>query len=226
MTLINGENYKVRTREVNGQEQQIFYKKGQAFIKDESGELVPLRKSDDGLFKKASYETAEYQYNERVQDANKRNSQNPSGNLGNTHPCTNTAVNKRGTFKTENGGTVSGVIKQMAGSLEDSSSYNVLVNERKTAQGTRTQTFAFNEDSTVYPLETVHVQEGTGKILSQDTYDWAAKPVTRTTKRINKEGGYTVQTYQLSEITKEFKLISTETVANEEGEQTQSAFGI
>ena len=52
MTLINGENYKVRTREVNGQEQQIFYKKGQAFIKDESGELVPLRKSDDGLFKK------------------------------------------------------------------------------------------------------------------------------------------------------------------------------
>ena len=52
---INGVNYTVRERLVNGKSQTIYYNDGKAYIKALGGELQPLVKIKDSIFSKAEY---------------------------------------------------------------------------------------------------------------------------------------------------------------------------
>lgn len=52
---INGVNYTVRERLVNGKSQTIYYNDGKAYIKGSGGELQPLVKTKDSIFSKAEY---------------------------------------------------------------------------------------------------------------------------------------------------------------------------
>lgn len=197
MVNINGENYKIRTREVNGQKQQVFYKDGNAYIKNANGSLELLRKSDDGIFKKASYETADYQYEQRTTQVQKLNEKASEGDLPpNIHYTSKLAIGKTGTFAKELGGSVTGKIIADAGNVEDSQIEPLLIEER-TIRGnrqnaTKTCTYAFNygetnADTSVYPLEENTVLDD-GTVISKVTYDWSAKPATKTEiKTINGE---------------------------------------
>lgn len=72
---INGQSYKVRERKVDNKKQEVLMKNGEAYIKNDAGELVKLHKNYDGsIFKKGSFITDET-YNKRMDNfADKLNS--------------------------------------------------------------------------------------------------------------------------------------------------------
>lgn len=57
---INGQKYQVRSREVDGRKEQIYYRDGEAFMKNGDGKLEKLIKCTDGIFEKATYRTQAY----------------------------------------------------------------------------------------------------------------------------------------------------------------------
>ena len=190
MVQINGESYKVRTRDVNGQEQQIYYKNGKAYVKDEDGNLQLLRKSSDGIFKKATYETAEYAYEQMLKEVQTKNSESITGVLPpDVHYSSELALGKTATFKQQYyNSSVTGKIVLKEGDINSPLAEPVLVNEKEGRYNnrsyTKTSTYGFNyaqnnSDATVRPLEeTVVLDDGT--VLSKTVYDWTAEPATKT----------------------------------------------
>ncbi len=148
---IGGQTYKVRQREVDGKKQEIYYRDGEAFIKDASGNLAKLNKSSDAIFKKASYNTQEYTQNSKENYANYLNSRSSDedrptlqGSVdANTFVYSSDLVGYKGKFNLPNGSGVNGIIVR-----DKDTNQNRILAERNNPNGTSVSAlYAMNEET-------------------------------------------------------------------------------
>ncbi len=159
MTSINigGESYKVRQREVDGKKQEIYYRDGQAYIKDASGKLETLNKLDDGIFKKASYTTQKFEAAVNKNHADSLNSKYTDENRpeltgsisDGTFLYDDAIVGYKGCFSLGNGDSVNGVIFR-----DPDTQINKVRSDRNSESGINvSNVYAFNQDSSEFFLE-------------------------------------------------------------------------
>ena len=169
MTEINGVNYQVRERSVNGQKTQIYYKDGEAFIKNAEGKMEKLHKMSDNAFKKAEYWTDGYykevqdRYNQRLNEKFSDDNR-PTLNGGITDARTlihsDDIVGFKGKFGTLSGASISGVIIRDLKTNE-----NRVLQSRNAENGTNMKAiYALDEGTGAFFLErkTITNPDGSG----------------------------------------------------------------
>lgn len=177
MTRINigGESYNVRKREVNGQKQEIFYKDGLAYIKNSSGKLEALKKFDDGIFKKASYVTQDYEASMNERNANQLNSKYSDGNrpeltgqIGTGDFLYNSdIVGYKGRFTTGDGGSINGVVFR-----DKNTNTNKVLSEQKGDTGVNVSTvYALKDGTADFFMESRTINLPNGDVVKR-TYNY------------------------------------------------------
>lgn len=177
MTRINigGESYRVRQREVNGQKQEIFYKDGLAYIKNNSGKLEALKKFDDGLFKKASYVTQDYEADMNERNANRLNSKYSDENrpeltglLGTGDFLYNSdIVGYKGRFALGDGDSINGVVFR-----DKNTNTNKVISEQKGDTGVNVSTiYALKEGTSDFFMESRTINLPNGDVVKR-TYNY------------------------------------------------------
>ena len=187
MTRINigGETYKVRQREVDGKKQEIYYKDGQAYIKNGDGQLETINKFDDGLFKKASYTTKGFEKQLMENYANSLNSRYEEGErpelsgVIDQHDFekNDSIVGYKGRFSLGSGGTVNGVVFR-----DEKTNTNKVKSEQNAETGANVSTvYALKDDSSDFFIEsrTITLPDGSSihKAYNYETGDYE---ITRT----------------------------------------------
>lgn len=187
MTRINigGETYKVRQREVDGRKQEIYYKDGQAYIKNASGKLESINKFDDGVFKKASYVTQKYEENLNKNYADNLNSKYTdenrpelTGMIGDYDFKHNSdIVGYKGRFSLGNGESINGVVFR-----DENTNTNKVRSDSNTGNGVNVSTvYAINDDSSDFFMESRTITLPNGNTVKRTyNYDTGQYDIQRT----------------------------------------------
>ena len=170
---IQGETYKVRERMVNGEKKEIYYKDGNAFIKDSSGNLTELHKVKDSLFTKAEYETQEYKSLKEEQFADRLNSKYDKNNRptlqGEMYSSTLlydlSYTGSSGSFRDANGDVIKGYLE-----YDKDSKQNRIISESNSSNGVSSKaTYTIDEQGNFFMLKRI-ITAPNGKTIER-TYD-------------------------------------------------------